>query len=469
MKRGGFTVLGEGKIYEGLEGADFTANDILHMLKELPDACCVFKIVTDPFGTVRDMQFLFVNEKYASLVGKPTAELVGSNYYEVVSNRDEDWIRLSYQAAFMRQSVINRTFNTQFNKWFEFWAVPVYKKGFCAFIIHDVTAEKRKEETTEIVSNSNNIIIECAKILSSSDLKKGLKSCLEILGTKINADRVYIVEANRGEPGAVYEWSDRLSGKGLPNKKDFEGIDIFTMWDKQLAGNNVVEIHDAAVVKAKNEVAYEKFLAGKITRYMLAAIKDKDNVLGYLIADNHDQNLDINVREVFETVSIFISEELRNYNMAQEMIYMSTHDVLTDLGNRHSFNSAINVLEGLNATLGICFIDINGLKAINDEKGHESGDDVIREVGTIVSTIFKKKYCYRIGGDEFVAMVPHVDQIHFEEQVEKLRKRSKKTSMAIGAVWKDNAKGIEEMINEADKLMYNDKASFYSDSNDRRH
>ena len=62
MKRGGFTVLGEGKFVEGLECADFSANDILHMLKELPDACCVFKIITDPFGTVRDMQFLFVNE-----------------------------------------------------------------------------------------------------------------------------------------------------------------------------------------------------------------------------------------------------------------------------------------------------------------------------------------------------------------------------------------------------------------------
>ena len=146
---------------------DFSAGDILQMLRELPDACCLFQVITDPFGTVQDMQFLFVNEKYSSLVGKPSAELIGATYYSTVSNRDEDWIRLTYQAAFMRQSVINRTFNTQFNKWFEFWAVPVYKKGFCAYIIHDVTAEKRKEETREIVSNSNNLIIECAKVLST--------------------------------------------------------------------------------------------------------------------------------------------------------------------------------------------------------------------------------------------------------------------------------------------------------------
>ena len=187
---------------------DFSAGDILQMLRELPDACCLFQVITDPFGTVQDMQFLFVNEKYSSLVGKPSAELIGATYYSTVSNRDEDWIRLTYQAAFMRQSVINRTFNTQFNKWFEFWAVPVYKKGFCAYIIHDVTAEKRKEETREIVSNSNNLIIECAKVLSTYDFKKGIRAVLKSLGAVLKADRVYMVESKRGEAGDFYEWMD---------------------------------------------------------------------------------------------------------------------------------------------------------------------------------------------------------------------------------------------------------------------
>ena len=112
--------------------ANFGTNDILYMLKDLPDACCIFKVLTDPFGTVKDMLFLFANEKYARLVKKSSAELVGSTYYSVVTNRDEDWLKYSYQAAILRQSSIVRTYNSDFDKWFEFWAVPVYKKGFCA-------------------------------------------------------------------------------------------------------------------------------------------------------------------------------------------------------------------------------------------------------------------------------------------------------------------------------------------------
>ena len=451
------------------EFKDYSASEVLYMLKDLPDACCVFRIMTDPFGTVHDMQFIFVNEKYASLVGKPTAELMGATYYTTVANRDEDWIRLSYQAAVMRQSVINRTFNTQFNKWFEFWAVPVYKKGFCAFIIHDVTAEKRKEETQEIVSNSNNLILDCAKVLSTSDFKRGIKATLKALGTKIKADRVYIVESKDGDLGDIYEWTDRKSGTGLPNRKDFERFDFFTMWDKQLLENRVVIVEDTKEIIKKNKEVYEDVLQGTISRYIITAIQDKGETIGYLVADNFSLYLDINLAEVFETVAIFISEELRNYILGQEMQYMSSHDAMTNLRNRNAFTATLNMIEGMKIPVGVCFADINGLKAINDEQGHDAGDEHIKEAGAIIESVFKKKYSYRIGGDEFVAIVPQVEKEYFEELVAKLRKKCKKVSMAIGATWQKNAENMEEMINSADKLMYNDKAEFYSANNDRRH
>ena len=448
---------------------DFSANDILQMLKELPDACCLFKVLTDPFGTVRDMQFLFVNEKYATLVNKSTAELIGATYYTTVSNRDEDWIRLSYQAAFMRQSVINHTFNTQFNKWFEFWAVPVYRKGYCAFIIHDVTAEKRKEESREIITNSNRVIIDCAKILSANDFKKGIKAALKTLGTVLKADRVYMVESKHGQVGEIYEWMDKQSGQGLPSKKAFEKFDFFTMWGKQLQGGNIVVVDDVEPINAKNKAVYEDVLSGNISRYIVTTLNDKKDIIGYLIVDNYALDLDINVKEVLESVAIFFSEELRNYNLAQEMTYISTHDVLTDLGNRHSFNSTMRMVEGMDLSVGVCFIDINGLKQVNDTKGHDAGDSLIKEVANAITTVFKKKYCYRIGGDEFVALIPQMDGDYFYQLTEKLRKKSAKVPMAIGAMWQDNANNIEELINAADSLMYADKAEFYSDKNDRRH
>lgn len=446
---------------------DYSDGDILRMLKDLPDACCVFQVVTDPFGTVRDMLFLFANEKYASLVGKPSAELIGATYYSTVSNRDEDWIRLSYQAAIMRQSVINRTYNTQFNKWFEFWAVPVFKKGFCAFIIHDVTAEKRKEDTKEITTKSNNVIIECAKALSAGDFKKGIKAALKILGTTLKADRAMIIENNKGEIGEIVEWSDRVNGTGLPSRKEFEQYDIFTMWNKQMYGENIIIIEDTLLVNVKNQQAYAGMLSGKVSNYVLAKLTDKNTIIGYLLVDNISRETDVNIKEVVESVAIFISEEVRNYILQSEMLYMSEHDILTDAGNRKAFNSKIGMLEGMDISVGICFVDINGLKSVNDEMGHEAGDNAIKEASEAISSIFKKKYCYRIGGDEFVVVMPQVSEETFAQHVERLRKKSKKISMAIGSVWSEKCLDVEELVNIADKNMYADKTEFYS-KNDRR-
>ncbi|PHU36653.1 GGDEF domain-containing protein [Pseudobutyrivibrio ruminis] len=450
-----------------MSNIDYSDGDILRMLKDLPDACCVFQVVTDPFGTVRDMLFLFANEKYASLVGKPSAELIGATYYSTVSNRDEDWIRLSYQAAIMRQSVINRTYNTQFNKWFEFWAVPVFKKGFCAFIIHDVTAEKRKEDTKEITTKSNNVIIECAKALSAGDFKKGIKAALKILGTTLKADRAMIIENKKGEIGEILEWSDRVNGTGLPSRKEFEQYDIFTMWNKQMYGENIIIIEDTLLVNVKNEQVYAGMLSGKVSNYVLAKLTDKNTIIGYLLVDNISRETDVNIKEVVESVAIFISEEVRNYILQSEMLYMSEHDILTDARNRKAFNSKIGMLEGMDISVGICFVDINGLKSVNDEMGHEAGDNVIKEASEAIASIFKKKYCYRIGGDEFVVVMPQVSEETFAKHVERLRKKSKKISMAIGSVWSETCLDVEELVNIADKNMYADKTEFYS-KNDRR-
>ena len=183
--------------------------------------------------------------------------------------------------------------------------------------------------------------------------------------------------------------------------------------------------------------------------------------------DNYALELDVNVREVIESISIFISEEFRNYRLVQEMSYMSNHDDLTGLLNRHAYSATIHMMNGMEVPVGVCFVDINGLKIINDSDGHDGGDKAIKETADIIKSVFKSKYCYRIGGDEFVVIVPQVQEEHFADEVEKLKKRAKNSPIAIGAVWSDTAKDIQGLVNQADKLMYADKAAYYME-NDRR-
>ena len=450
---------------------NFSPNDILYMIKDLPDACCIFKVLTDPFGTVKDMLFLFANEKYAQLVGKPSAELVGSTFYTAVSNRDEDWIKYSYQAAVLRQSSIVRTYNSSFDKWFEFWAVPVYQKGFCAFIIHDVTATKRNEENTTFASNTNELIINCATAVSSAEFGKGLRKVLKLLGQTIEADRVYVVEKQeKNEKTALsfHEWVNPARSVELPTRKIFDKYDVLSMWDKQLNGKNVIVINDSMVVQNEDEGFYNSALAGSVSRYIVVLLKDKQDVLGYLVADNYANDISLNVVHAMESVAIFIAAEMRNKALTDEMMYMGSHDALTGLGNRYSLNQTLTVLSDLKESVGVCYSDINGLKAINDDQGHEAGDQLIKDAAVAFAAIFKKKHCYRIGGDEFIAIVPEIDEKSFDEMVAKLRAKSKKVSLAFGAVWIEDSKEIKAAVRNADEAMYESKAKYYA-SHERRH
>ncbi len=457
----------EGKIGYS-SSMEFSSSDILYMLKDLPDACCIFKVLTDPFGTVKDMLFLFVNDKYSQLVGKKSSELIGSTYYNTVKNRDEDWIKYSYQAAILRQSHIERTYNSQFDKWFEFWSVPVFQKGFCAFIIHDVTVVKKNEEHTVQSIETNKLIIDCAKAVSSAEFGKGMRKALKLVGQAIEADRVYVVENKEGQSSEFHEWVSNAATGDFPSKKLFEKYGVFDLWNEQMGDRGVAVLNDTAILLDEHKELYRQVMAGKISRYIVVDLKDKKDHIGYLVADNHSNELSINVADVMESVAVFISAELRNRALTDEMMYLGSHDTLTGLGNRYALNQTLMLLTEMTTSVGVCYSDINGLKAYNDELGHAAGDALISETARIFSSVFKKKFCYRIGGDEFIAILPEIEEDIFYALVEKLAQKMKKVSVSIGSVWSDDSKQINALIKDADEAMYASKADFYK-NHERRH
>lgn len=147
---------------------------------------------------------------------------------------------------------------------------------------------------------------------------------------------------------------------------------------------------------------------------------------------------------------------------------MGGHDGLTGLGNRYALNQELALLKEMSVPVGVCYTDINGLKAINDAKGHEAGDKLIRDTAYLFGSIFKKKFCYRFGGDEFIAIVPEVPQEKFAEMVEKFKLKARGVAIAVGWEWIEVSGDINKAIKNADEEMYKDKARYYK-NHERRH
>ncbi|MEO3713705.1 sensor domain-containing diguanylate cyclase [Roseateles flavus] len=160
--------------------------------------------------------------------------------------------------------------------------------------------------------------------------------------------------------------------------------------------------------------------------------------------------------------------------------FLGKHDALTKLRNRSFFSDEINRLErrGL-APLGILLLDVNGLKRFNDETGHAAGDALLRRAGEVLAKAVEAPMtASRIGGDEFVLLMPGADEAAVEAmqaQVEELLELNNQfhagalLEMSVGrAVWRGGER-IEAAVHRADTMMYEHKKAFYAArTHDRR-
>ncbi len=126
--------------------------------------------------------------------------------------------------------------------------------------------------------------------------------------------------------------------------------------------------------------------------------------------------------------------------------------------------------KGIKVGLTVCFIDINGLKDINDSRGHEAGDRLISDVsGLILREIVNRGFLMRIGGDEFLIVLPETGLKEAENIWQRIqegfnlsnkgREDGAKISVSHGLAEFTFEPGetIDTVINLADEMMYTEK------------
>lgn len=157
--------------------------------------------------------------------------------------------------------------------------------------------------------------------------------------------------------------------------------------------------------------------------------------------------------------------EQKNY---QERIeYLSYHDQLTSLYNRRFFEEELGRLDvPRNLPLCIIMADVNGLKLINDSFGHHKGDELLIKVGHVLKQACRAdEIICRIGGDEFVIILPNMETDQAEDLIKRIKGISDQESVAslnlsISFGWEAKRhaeEDIHEVFNRAEDFMYKKK------------
>lgn len=164
-------------------------------------------------------------------------------------------------------------------------------------------------------------------------------------------------------------------------------------------------------------------------------------------------------------------EALQEKRLAEERLrHLSIHDSLTGLYNRSYFVEELERIErGRRYPVSIIMADLDGLKVVNDTRGHALGDRLIHTAARLIrGSVRGDDVVARMGGDEFAVLLPEAGE-HVAGDV---RQRIRDDEVALAAVSGECAVGIslgiatarqgdslEETLRLADKSMYEDKAA----------
>src|SRR6056297_4125829 len=154
----------------------------------------------------------------------------------------------------------------------------------------------------------------------------------------------------------------------------------------------------------------------------------------------------------------------------KQIEYLSFHDPLTGLYNRRYMEDSIKRLDtDRNIPFSIIAADVDGLKLTNDAYGHEMGDKLLITAAEILKKSCRKEdIVCRVGGDEFLILLPNIDENKVNEIIKRIAEESQNTkldsvivSLAVGYSTKNKKeKNIIEVYKEADNNMYKNKLKF---------
>jgi len=158
-----------------------------------------------------------------------------------------------------------------------------------------------------------------------------------------------------------------------------------------------------------------------------------------------------------------LEEEIEeHWQFAAEVFRQSVTDELTGLYNRRGFfkraEQELSQLREHRRTGMVLFLDLDGLKELNDSQGHDAGDALLVEAADLLRRLFREQdVLARIGGDEFAVFVPGWADV--ARVVQRLRDAPGRVRLSIGAAVFDPADQhtLYELLGQADTAMYDDK------------
>lgn len=366
-----------------------------------------------------------------------------------------------------------------FNSWMDIYMLPLNSDdeniGCCVFS-YNMTPKADVDKMMDINADSAlHVLKTCLRLRGTNDFHEAMNTVIADIRESCDANRCTILlidKENRKCSALCESYIDHVNEFPMDYYMDEHFYDIVETWPRLIDGSNCFMISDEEDIKRVDEVAPEwaaSLRLAKIESLVIYALKAGDETIGYIWAGNFDTSNISKIKEILEITTFILSSEIASHEMVKRMKILSSTDLLTGVMNRNAMNNRImdhdNGINMIKKPYAVFFIDVNGLKTVNDTNGHIAGDNLLKDVAVTMKEHFEKGEIYRVGGDEFMVIAESVSIREFDSLEKNLRKdceRPGRAHYAVGSCFSEETDDIKKAMQIADTRMYEDKEKYYN-------
>ena len=328
----------------------------------------------------------------------------------------------------------------------------------------DITDQVLEKREIKNKLNMEKTLIKCIDTLNhENDVNKAINELLKIVGETYDGDRAYIFERCEADNTVsnTYEWCKKEIVQQLDSLQKVP-FSYFDMWIERFSNHKSRIIYSLKKELDHDSEEYKILGPQNIDSLVAAPLFNNGLLIGFIGVDN--PSVEYLHYGLLEQITSFIVNDLQKRLLIEKLQVLSYRDSLTGVCNRTSYIKYLDELKDNSySTLGVIFIDINGLKKANDSRGHAYGDQMIVRISGLLKKTFAEKV-FRIGGDEFVVICTGMMREEFMRREQTLRafaEQNAEINFSLGAVWTDEEISVEKLIAIADKAMYDAKRDYY--------
>ena len=329
-------------------------------------------------------------------------------------------------------------------------------------------SERTKEQIRqrlEIATVLNSCV---GKLNSDTDIDVGINNLLATVNGYFQADRTYVFEIDPDRDVLIntfeYICGQEVSAQ-MDNLQEVP-VSVIKVWMQNFRQGRSYYMSD--LEQERGQPSYEMLKAQQVRRLLAVPLMKGGAMVGFLGVDNPRAHYDD--ATLLASIQFFVTNSLDRKKQQAYLEKLSYRDMLTGLYNRNRYIERLEAYKQVqDQQIGAIYIDLNGLKKVNDEQGHRAGDElIVRAAGTIAG-IFAED-AYRVGGDEFVVILLDVSREDFARKTEQLRRQMQENSVdaSIGGVWQASTENLEDLLRRADENMYREKKRYYSQADAAR-